>query len=108
ETTKHTIIERTETIISDISQIDDEDLRVFILTKNKVLAIWENIHEIYQYHAEISEDITDFINNSDNAERLSALSVPKKKDEKGKMPFIQMWKDILASPNLSIDSFKLI
>lgn len=105
-TNKHTIIEKTETIISDISQIADEDLRVFILTKNKVLATWENIYEIYQYHDEISADIIDFVNNSDNAERLSVLSVSQEKDEKEKMPYIQMWKDILASPTLSIESFK--
>ncbi len=105
---KKTIIEKTETVISDISKIDDKGIRVLILTNNKVEATWKNIYKIRQDHDEVSEDIIDFINVNENAKRLSLLPVTQEKDENGKMPCIQMWKDILASPSLSIESFKLI
>jgi len=105
---KQAIIGRTETIISDISQIDDEELQVFALTNDKVLATWENIYEIHKRHGEISEDIIDFVNNDGNAKRLSSLPVSQQKDEGGKMPYIRMWKDLLASQTLSFESFEYL
>uniref|UniRef100_F4C8W1 YobI-like P-loop NTPase domain-containing protein n=1 Tax=Sphingobacterium sp. (strain 21) TaxID=743722 RepID=F4C8W1_SPHS2 len=105
---KKAIIERTETLIADISKIDDEEFRVFILIKNKVKRTWRNIFHLYQSQEGISEEIISYINIPENAQLLSSQNISLDKDENGKMLYFQMWKDVLASPELSIESFKTI
>lgn len=95
------LCEQVETVISDISKIYDDDLIFYMLNTNKVKATWENLHSIYYGNEETIGLIIDFINTSDNAEKLSMLEVPNKKDDKDKMTFIQMWKDILSTSTLS-------
>src|SRR5690606_6853372 len=41
-----------------------------------------------------------------SSDLLSNIPVPKDKNDDGKMSFIQMWKDLSASPYLSDESFE--
>ncbi|MEJ5092868.1 hypothetical protein, partial [Sphingobacterium faecium] len=102
------ISDKMDAIISDVSTINDDDLIFHLLSISKIKASWENLHHIYYGYEETLDLIINFINMSDNAEKLSTAHVPKSKDEKGKMTFIQMWKDILSSPTLPIELFEQI
>lgn len=108
EKNKRRVLEKVETLISDISDITEEELWMYILTYNKIEASWDNIIKIYDYHGEITEEIIGFINIPENAETLSNLPVPLDEDKNGKRPYFKMWKDILLSPELSDDAFRLI
>lgn len=100
------ISDKVETFISDVSQIHDDQLIFHMLDTRKLKANWQNLHYIYYGYEGTIEQIIEFINVFDNAKKLSSLGVPSTKDENGKMTFIQMWKDILASPTLSDESFE--
>lgn len=106
ERNKLKILHRTETKISDISTINDEFIEM-VLKSNKLQPTWENIYLLFQYE-DIDDKIIDFINIIENAERLSKIDVPQIKDDNNKMYYIQMWKDILAHPSISMEAFKLI
>jgi len=97
-----------QAIITNISVITDDELMFYLVAKNKVSATWQNMYHLYYGYDEVLEDIVNFIKILENAQELSKKPVPKDKNEEGKMANIQMWKDFLASPNLSTESFELI
>lgn len=100
------ISDRMEATISDISAINDDELMFHLLAISKIKPTWENLHYIYSGYLDILKDIADFINSGDNAQLLSIMPVPQDKNEKGKMTYIQMWKDLLASSFLSDEAFE--
>src|SRR5690606_10319111 len=100
------ISDKMEAVISDISVINDDELMFHLLSISKIKPTWENLHHIYYGYEDVLEDVANFINNGDNAGVLSNIPVPKDKNDDGKMSFIQMWKDLSASPYLSDESFE--
>lgn len=102
------ISDRMEAIISDISVMNDDELIFYLLKNSKIEPTWENLHHIYSRYDEVLKDIADFIDSGNNAAELSSIPIRRDKNEEGKMTYIQMWKDLLASPYLSDESFEQI
>lgn len=102
------ISDRMEATISNISAINDDKLIFYLLEISKIEPTWGNLHHIYSGYDNVLKGMADFINSSNNASVLSNIPIPRDKNEEGKMTYIQMWKDLLASPYLSDESFEKI
>jgi len=102
------ISDRMEATISDISVINDDELMFHLLAISKIKPTWENLHYIYSGYEDVLKDIAHFINSGYNVQLLSNILVPQHKNEKGKMTYIQMWKDLLASSSLFDEAFDQI
>ncbi len=102
------ISDRMEATISDISVINDDKLMFHLLAISKIKPTWENLHYIYSGYEDVLKDIAHFINSGYNVQLLSNILVPQHKNEKGKMTYIQMWKDLLASSSLFDEAFDQI
>ncbi|WP_349678860.1 MULTISPECIES: hypothetical protein [unclassified Sphingobacterium] len=102
------ISDRMEATISDISVINDDELMFHLLAIGKIKPTWENLHYIYIGYEDVLKDIAHFINSGYNAQLLSNIFVPHHKNKDGKMTYIQMWKDLLASSFLSDEAFDQI
>lgn len=102
------VSDRMEAIISDISVIKNDELLIYLLKINKIEPTWANLHHIYSNYDDVLKDIAEFINNSNNASVLSKINVPHIKNEKGKMTYIQMWKDLMAASFLSDEALEHI
>ncbi|MFW0702099.1 hypothetical protein ACN09M_03650 [Aliarcobacter butzleri] len=69
---KQSIIKKEETIILNISKIEDKELWEFLFRENKITANWKNILYYYQYkEQQLNEIIIDFISNKENYKQLS-------------------------------------
>lgn len=100
------IADKMEAIIADISVINNDELMFHLLEIGKIKPTWENLHHIYSGYEDVLKNIADFINSGNNAQLLSNIPVPQDKNEEGKMTYIQMWKDLLASSFLSDEAFE--
>jgi hypothetical protein len=78
EENKRTIIFQVNTIINNISDIEDLELAKFLLDKSKVMATWDNLINIYiKNENEFIPEITSFINFKDNSSKLSKINIEK-------------------------------
>lgn len=83
------ILEKTETIIPILAEINEKELYDLLLETNAIAPTWENLLHRYQTNmdnevegekfvpSEIPESVISFINHLPNAEELSELEMPK-------------------------------
>lgn len=74
--TKFKLIDKVNTKIKELENIEDSEIAEYLLQTSKVAAIWNNV--IYYYHwAEdsIEQCIIDFLNVEDNAKEFSKVKV---------------------------------
>jgi hypothetical protein len=70
------IIHQVETLISDISEIDDLSIIRLLLQKSKMLPTWNNLINIYAQNDEaFIDEMTSFINISENAKALGKIRI---------------------------------
>ncbi|WP_448104342.1 YobI family P-loop NTPase [Pedobacter panaciterrae] len=73
---KTEVIEKTDTKIIDIENIEFEEVAKQLLDSSKLTAKWQNLTDYYQnMEAVLDEHIVGFINNVDNAKELSVDKV---------------------------------
>ncbi len=74
---KKAIIRKTETKITDVSQVENRELVQFAFSENRVEPTWENmLDDFRRSENEISSTVVDFINRIENAEELGKSVMP--------------------------------
>ncbi|OGS80496.1 MAG: hypothetical protein A3G95_07110, partial [Flavobacteria bacterium RIFCSPLOWO2_12_FULL_31_7] len=124
---KKSIINKTETKISDLSLIDDSDIYSLLLENNKLVPNWENL--LYEYNnnnnnnnnryieeevatdsedvgREISESVINFINEIENAKELSLINVPKEVNSIN--IYGKFWKKLIQINEITDESYQII
>lgn len=74
------IIKKQETLISNISEIEDSKLWKNLFEENKVKVDWNNILYYYQHYNEIDESLIKYFNIIENAKILSSTKINSKTD----------------------------
>jgi len=104
---KKLIVKKTETIISDLSKINDLVVDDILLLGSKVKPTWDNIFNHYSGEEnKITESILSFINNKDNASELSKSKI--KRDVGEDKTFKNFIFSLINTNGLSIDRYHLI
>lgn len=117
---KTSIINKVETKISDLSQIDDSDIYSLLLENNKLVPNWENL--LFEYNnrnneeevaddsqnveREISESVINFINEIENAKELALVKVPKEVNSIN--VYGEFWRKLIQIDEIKIESYDLI
>ncbi len=111
---KQLILSKTKTKLTHLSKIEDLGLYPFILEKSRIIASWENL--LHDYNSqnivdettarEITEASINFINNTENAEELSKVKIPKEVNSKN--IYGGFWKKIIQTDAISDEAYKLI
>ena len=103
---KTAVIEKVETKLTDLSQIEDGKLTLALLGVDKVTPTWENILTTYQNDEPILDEAISFLNVLDNAQELSKTKVPDKVN--GKNTYGKFWRELLLTNEISDESYNLI
>ncbi len=104
---KKEIIKKVVTKISDISLIEDANLLSYIIENNKIEPKWENLLSFFiKSEDKILDSTIDFINNIENANKLSKVKIPTKvNDENIFGVFCEL---LIQSNDIENKSFDLI
>lgn len=104
---KKSIIEKEEAKISDISQIENQELWEVLFDKNKVTAIWKNILNYYKYKEQkLDEIIIDFISIEENYQELSTNKIYNKEFEEEVIK--NLASDLISFNELNDESYSYI
>ena len=101
------IIQKEETIISDLEKIDTVEIENILLQYSKVKPTWKNIIGNYcNNEKELKEHILLFLNNIENAKILSKSIIEKNKlDEE---TFIKFLTAILLNESINTEAYELL
>nr|WP_158837518.1 hypothetical protein [Polaribacter sp. L3A8] len=104
---KKEVIKKVVTKISDISPIEDANLLSYIIENNKIEPKWENLLSFFiKSEDKILDSTIDFINNIENANKLSKVKIPTKvNDENIFGVFCEL---LILSNDIENKSFDLI
>ncbi|MCG3658999.1 hypothetical protein [Aliarcobacter butzleri] len=107
------IIKKQETLISNISEIEDSKLWKSLFEENRVKVDWNNILYYYQQYKELDESLLRYINLIENAQILSVTRINSKTDFMKNSKFdIKLVKElldkILLTNEIDINSYKLL
>ena len=107
--TKEKLINQINTIVKDLSEINEIDIQLLLLSKNKISPTWKNILLIYNNSdKEFSESLIKYLNDIDNAKELSKIKMTIDKNEKGESIYSGLCREIVNSDRLNIDVFELL
>ncbi|MGJ8550712.1 hypothetical protein [Winogradskyella wichelsiae] len=104
---KKEVIKKVVTKISDVSLIEDINLLSFAIENNKIEPKWENLLFFFKKSEDkILDSTIDFINNIENANKLSKLKIPTKVNDEN--IFGVFCKLLILSNDIQNKSFDLI
>lgn len=107
--TKEKLVSRINTIVGDLNKINETDIQLLLLSKNKISPTWKNILLIYNNSdKEFSESLIKHLNDIDNAKELSKIKMTIDKNEKGESIYSGLCREIVNSDRLNIDVFELL
>ena len=107
--TKEKLVSRINTIVGDLNKINETDIQLLLLSKNKISPTWKNILLIYNNSdKEFSESLIKYLNDIDNAKELSKIKMTIDKNEKGESIYSSLCREIVNSDRLNIDVFELL
>ncbi|MGB5793838.1 hypothetical protein, partial [Poseidonibacter sp.] len=107
------IIKKQETLISNISEIEDSKLWKSLFEENKVKVDWNNILYYYQQYKDIDESLIKYFNVIDNAKTLSNVRINSETEFMKNCKFDTtlinaLLKNILLMNKIDISSYKLL
>jgi hypothetical protein len=101
------IIQKTETKINDINDVNLITLRQYLLSESKVVPSWHNLFVCFTDSGnKITEEILAFLNNISNSEELSKVKIPK--EINGENIYSEFWKRLLLTDEINDESYELI
>ncbi|WP_024469451.1 hypothetical protein, partial [Treponema pedis] len=107
--TKENLISKINTIVKDLSEINEIYIQLLLLSKNKISPTWENILLVYNNSKkEFSELLINYLNDTNNAKELSKIKMSTNKSEKGELIYDSLCTEIVNSDRLNIDVFELL
>lgn len=101
---KELIIQKNNTRITSITEIDDIDLWELPFKYSKVLPTWENIYMFYECN-ETLEPLIDFLNIEVNYTALSTKTLHHVIESEKEDIIKNLSKDLILSPSISYSSF---
>ena len=116
--TLNAILNKTETIIPILAEIDNKEIYDLLLETNAIAPTWENLLHRYQTNmndevegetfvaSEIPESIISFINHLSNAELLSKHKIPE--EVNGEDIYGSFCKKIMQCEEISDEAFDFI
>lgn len=114
------ILEKTETIIPILAEIDDIELYDFMLETNAMAPTWENLLHRYQTNmndevenetfvpSDIPESIIAFINYMPNAEELSKHKISKLVNDENEYVYGPLCRKVMECEEISDEAFDFI
>jgi hypothetical protein len=78
---KNKLIIKVNTIISDISMIEDDDVCELLLKHSKIEPKWENMLFYFEKENKFSPTLIEYLNTEENAKQLSYIHMITKKDD---------------------------
>jgi hypothetical protein len=97
------IIQKVETIITDLNTIDDAEVKKQLLINNKVIPKWDNIINYYNdCENKIDEYLVSFLNLENVYAKLSEDNIPKKTEQFNNETFEI---ELLKNNNISDESY---
>lgn len=76
------IIQKVETLISDLSKIEDIEIKKQLLTNLKIVANWENVIDYYSNcENKIDEKLSEYLNTEIVSNKLSEIKISKEDKE---------------------------
>ena len=103
---KLAIIDKTTTKIKGLSKIEDTTIYSYLLSSDKISAVWTNILTAYLDAESVTEEIISFINIENNAKTLSDIKIPKEVD--GDDIYGGLLKELLQNNEILDKSYELI
>lgn len=108
DTYKEKIIQKVETKISDISQIENKQLWKILFEQNRINAIWNNILHYYKYNEEVFDKIIiDFMSIDENYKNLSTHKMNNEKDFNKEL-LLNLSKNIILSADIANQVYKYL
>ena len=106
---KEQLIQKVNTIIVDIKQIENNDVRDLLFKYKKIAVSWNNVYESYISHEEFfSLSMIDYLNDLEIAEKLSSIKISNEKDEEGNCIYGDFVRSIIHQENINDRSYALL
>lgn len=106
---KEQLIQKVNTIIDDIKQIENNDVRDLLFKYKKIAVSWNNVYESYISHEEFfSLSMIDYLNDLEIAEKLSSIKISNEKDEEGNCIYGDFVRSIIHQENINDRSYALL
>lgn len=103
---KNAIIQKVETKISKLSEIETQEVEDLLLENSKLQPNWSDIITRFVRNENvISESVITFLNNNENAEILSKQQIPKEPDESVTK---KISKAIILNEDINNESYTLL
>lgn len=103
------LVQRVNTVIDDIRQIKNNDVRDLLFKYRKVNVSWRNIYENYISHVELfSLALIDYLNDLEIAKELSEVKISNTKDEDDNYIYKDFILAIIHEEKLIDESYVLL
>ncbi|MFI3320122.1 MAG: hypothetical protein SNH01_04710 [Rikenellaceae bacterium] len=103
------IIDKTQTIIDEISDVDDIDICDLLYDYSKIVATWDNILDVFNRNeSTLTKSVIDFMNISRNAEILSSQRMTTDKDENDIAIYLKLCWAIIYESKLSKETYTIL
>jgi len=104
---KERVIEKQEQRISDIKSVPTTVWDT-LLQSNKLVSSWQNLLAYYRETASVTESASDFLNDMDNMEKLTANEASKLLVGDDQEAMKELIKSLFECDALNIDSYKYL
>lgn len=105
---KTKIIDKQDTIIEDISKIEEQEVLDTLFEKNKIKPVWENIGWYYNLTKSLNKVLIGYLNIQKNADELSKIKINTNYCDEHKSFDTQILEDILTTNDFDINSYKVL
>lgn len=102
------IIDKQDTIIEDISKIEEQEVLDILFEKNKIKPVWENIGWYYNLTKSLNKVLIGYLNIQKNAYELSKIKINANYCDEHKSFDTQILEDILTTNDFDINSYKVL
>ena len=101
------IIRKVNTKVVNITELNNESIKLQLLNNNKIVESWDNV--LYLMNNEKNKSsVINYLNKIENAEILSKTKVSNEKDEKNKTIYSDIFKILIQNESINNESYELI
>lgn len=99
---------KNQTVISDITQIENQELWLTLLTNKTVCPNWENVFSLFSYlENQLTDEFINFLNEKNIAKKLSTQKIESIIDS-GKYEVSKFFKQVAQKTAITFETLKLL
>lgn len=105
---KKSFILKNQTVISNITQIENQELWLTLLTNKTVSPNWENVFSLFSYlENQLTDEFINFLNEKNIAKKLSIQKIESIIDS-GKYEVSKFFKQVAQKTAITFETLKLL